>query len=179
MRHRPHFTIITFCFTALILIFCNQSGKTSEADKSALITNLTSDQKSIVINVSVQRTNLPTSDTSAKGDLSFLRNYDGKYPYKVKLLDNPVLTKRLKKLLGNRYKFFKDTWNVEIPIEVKDNIFKASACEAHNCSSTNFIILADLSKNVLYAGIREDDQVKKYSENGSDLKQLNDWAAGE
>lgn len=69
-------------------------------------------------------------------------------------------------MFDNRFNFLKQTWAVEVPMEFKNNIFVASACKAHDCSSTNFIIVFDFSNNVLYAGIREDDISKIYSENG-------------
>ena len=108
--------------------------------------------------------------------LDFLRKYNGKYPYEVRLLKNAVLIQRLKKLLGKRYNFLVHTWATENPIEVRNNIFIASGCQAHNCGSTNFIIVVDFRKNVLYTGIREEEKVKIYAEDGSSNKELNSWA---
>lgn len=93
------------------------------------------------------------------------------------MLENGEFTQRLRKLLGtSRYNFLKETWNVETPIEFENNIFVASACQAHNCASTNFIITVDFTNNVMYAGIREEDKVKIYSEDGSRSIIVSDWA---
>lgn len=118
------------------------------------------------------------ADSSAPANLNSLKKLNGKYPYNVKLLDNPALKKRLQKLLGNRFTFLKKTWAVETPIEIKNNVFVAKGCETHNCSSTNFIIVVNFTKNILYAGVREEDKVKTYSEDGSMPEQLNEWAKG-
>jgi hypothetical protein len=118
------------------------------------------------------------ADSSAPANLNFLKKLNGKYPYNVKLLDNVQLKTRLKKLLGTRFTFLKKTWAVETPIEIKNNIFVAKGCETHNCSSTNFIIVVNFTKNILYAGIREEDNVKTYSEDGSIPEPLNEWAKG-
>jgi hypothetical protein len=107
----------------------------------------------------------------------FLKKYDKKYPYEVKLLDNSILKQRLKTLLGNRYSFLKSKWAVEIPIEIKDNIFIAYACETHNCDATNFMIIVDINRNIVYAGIREERKAVTYSEdNSKGPVQLQDWA---
>jgi hypothetical protein len=109
-------------------------------------------------------------------NLDNLKKLNGKYPYEAKLLQNPVLTKRLKNLLKGRYKFLKETWAVETPIEINNDIFVASGCQQHNCGNTNFIIVVDFSKDILYAGIREDEVVKVFSEDGSSNAEIIKWA---
>jgi hypothetical protein len=107
--------------------------------------------------------------------LNALKKLEGKYPYEVHLLENPKLKNRLKALLGSRFIFLKETWAVETPIEVRSNIFIASGCQQHNCGNTNFIIVIDFAKDVLYAGIREDQIVKVYSEDGSSNREITQW----
>ena len=118
-------------------------------------------------------------DNSNSSSLDFLKELDGKYPYQVKLFDNSAFTQRLKKLIGNsRYRFLKKTWAVEVPMEVENNTFVALGCQAHNCASTNFIIVVDFSKNVMYVGIKEEDEIKTYSEDGSYSPKVNEWVNG-
>ncbi|MDI9873832.1 hypothetical protein [Flectobacillus rivi] len=107
--------------------------------------------------------------------MTFLRKLQGKYPFDVKLFNSQSLTTRLKKLLGNRYQFMVSTWAVEVPIEVKNNLFVANGCEQHNCGATNFIIVYDFTKNNLSAGIREGDKVNTYSEDGSNSPRVMQW----
>ena len=104
-----------------------------------------------------------------KDETDFLKNMKGKYPHEVKFWDNVIVKKRLKKLLGSRFTFLMDNHGPESPIEIKNNLFMVWTCQAHNCGATNFIIVIDLSKNVLYTGIREDYQIEVYSEDGSSL----------
>lgn len=116
-----------------------------------------------------------TSYDAPAPDVAFLAKFNDKYPYDVNLLDNPTIKRRLKSLIGSRYNFLKDTWAVETPIKVENNTFIASGCQAHNCASTNFIIIVDLVNNVMYVGIREEDSVKKYSEDGGSSPYLSEW----
>ena len=111
-----------------------------------------------------------------RSDLKYPEKYVGLDPQKVKLLGNSPLTKRLKALLKNRYDFLSKTWGPETPIEVKNNTFSAWACQQHNCSNTNFTIVVDFDKNVVYVGIREEENVKIYSEDGSKNTEVTNWA---
>ena len=110
-------------------------------------------------------------------NLNFLRKMNGKYPFEVKLLDNKIVKNRLIKLIGSRYNFIKEisAYGPSEPIEIKNNIMTASVCQQHNCGSTNFILVVDLLKNIIYVGIRENNKIKTYSEDGSKSQRLNDW----
>jgi hypothetical protein len=167
MRYTLNLVILIAVFPATFAVSsCNQAGNKEKAVTNIPV-NAATDSQSV---------KQPEAANPIQGDLDFLKALDGKYPYAVKLLDNAALQSRLKNLLGNRFAFVKKTWAVETPIEVKNNVFVASGCQAHNCSSTNFIIVVDLTKNKMYAGIREEEKVKTYSEDGTNPPQLNDWA---
>lgn len=113
----------------------------------------------------------------AKKDLNFLKKFEGKYPYDVHLLDHPILKERLKKMLGEKYDFIKNTWDVETPIEIEDGMFYAWGMQAHSGGDPGAVIMADLNKNVLYVGIRENEKTKVFSEDGSPVPQrLQGWA---
>lgn len=109
-------------------------------------------------------------------NISFIKTFHGKYPSQIKLFNNKGLKRRLKELLKKRYSLLVQKWAVETPIEIKNNIFSAWGCQEHNCSNTNFIIVVDFSKNVIYVGIREEEKVKIYSEDGSSNVQISSWA---
>lgn len=115
---------------------------------------------------------------SKQNNLEFLISTNGIYPKDINLLEDSTLRKRLKDLIGSGYNFLLNNWNVENPIVVKNNIFVAFGCQSHNCDSTNFIIIMDFSKNVLYCGIRENNNVKSFSEDGSNIQKLNDFVLG-
>lgn len=121
--------------------------------------------------------NLQT-DNSTSNNLDFLNKLNGSYTGALWTQNNIAFTKRLKKLLGNKYETLRDICCVENPIEITNNIFSASTCESHNCGSTNFIIVADLAQNVLYVGIRKDGQTRTFSENGNYSEKLNEWENG-
>jgi hypothetical protein len=110
------------------------------------------------------------------GTLHYLSKFDGRFPTDVKLLTRGTLSNRLKALLKKDYVFVRDTWAVEEPIQVTNQTFKAWGCQQHNCSNTNFIIVVDFTKNLVYAGIREEESIKVYSEDGSSDPEVTKWA---
>jgi hypothetical protein len=116
-----------------------------------------------------------TSYHSINSEVAFLASYNEKYPYDVNLLENPTIKKRLRSLIGNRFAFLKETWAVETPIKVEHNTFVASACQAHNCAATNFIIVVNLESNTMYVGIREEETLKTYSEDGTTSSYIEEW----
>ncbi len=191
MRHFNLTILIAILVTTFTLTSCNQTSKSDDKDKA-----LTEKENELLkkenellkkeqeLNQKSSKTTTDNStikqpDNSTLNNLDFLKKLNGKYPYEVKLFENTALMQRLKKLLGNsRYNFLKETWAVETPMEFANNIFVASGCQAHNCGSTNFIIVFDFSNNVMYVGIREEDKVKTYSEDGSNSPKINEWENG-
>ena len=191
MRYFNLTILITILVANFTLVSCNQTSKPADKDKALtkkenelpkkenelLKKEQELNQKTVKATTGNSTVEQPKNSNS--NNLDFLKKLNGKYPYQVKLLDNSALMQRLKKLLGNsRYNFLKETWAVEIPMEFANNIFVASGCQAHNCSSTNFIIVFDFSNNVMYAGIREEDRVKTYSEDGSNSPRVSGWEYG-
>ena len=108
-------------------------------------------------------------------DLNFLKAYNGEYAQNIKLFSNLKFTTRLKMLIGTRYKMVKDTCQVEVPIVIENSQFIAEACQPHNCSSTNYIIIYDFQSGILYAGIRKEDVIRIFSENGRKCQKITDW----
>lgn len=98
--------------------------------------------------------------------IPILKKSAGKYPYEVKLLDNEELKDRLKKLLGKDFAAMKANWNVETPMEIENGIFKASACEAHNCASNTYVLFVDLNNDNINVFHVEDSGTKHYFEGG-------------
>lgn len=113
---------------------------------------------------------------SEETSLSSLRKFNGEYPSDVKLLSNPILKKRLINLIGKkRYDYMKTTWAVEGSVMVKNDILEAGGCEAHNCNMTNFIMVIDLKKDILYVGFMVEEEIKMFGEMNDFPKQLIDW----
>ena len=97
---------------------------------------------------------------------SVLKKMDGKYPAEAKLFDNEELKTRLKELLGKDYSAMRSHWNVETPNEIVNGIFKASACEAHNCGANNYYIFVDLDGDNINVIHVEDEKPTTYYEKG-------------
>lgn len=113
-----------------------------------------------------------STNNSSSNNLSYLKNLNGS------CLDNTSFKQRLLNLLGNDFETLQGICCVSSGDEIIGNYFKSSQCESHNCSSSNYIILADLANNIIYVGIRKDDRVRTYSENGQRCQLLNDWING-
>jgi len=112
-------------------------------------------------------------------NIEFLKQYNGKYSYEVKLFNNAVIKQRLQKLLGAQFNYLvKSIWQVETPIKVENNFVYAWAMQAHSGGDPAATLLADISKNILYVKIVKGNQTKIYSEDGSNTvpKELEDWA---
>lgn len=113
---------------------------------------------------------------SKENSLNSLRKFNGEYPYDVKLLSNPTLKKRLINLIGKKkYEYMKETWAVEGGINVENDILEAGGCEAHNCNMTNYIIVVDLKKDILYVGYMVEEEIKKFGETNNFPEQLLKW----
>lgn len=119
-----------------------------------------------------------STDTITPASLDYMKAYNGKTATAVKLLEDPLLAARIKKLTGETpFEFMKQNWNTETPITVDNDILIAKACKTNECGSTESIILIDLAKNVVFAGIKEKGQVQTYSENGTINPAIMQWAA--
>ncbi len=171
-------------FATIILTSCNQTKKSDDKDKELLEkeSELSKakqelNQKTVEPTTHNRTLNQQQSDNAASDNLDFLQKFDKKYPYEIKLLDNPILKKRLKQMLGNQYDFMKSIWEVETPIEIVDGLFYAWAMQAHSGGDPSAVLMADIDKNILYVGIRKDEKEEIYSEDGSAAPQrLQDWA---
>jgi hypothetical protein len=111
-------------------------------------------------------------------NLEFLKAYNGKYVFKVKLFSNFAFTNRLKNLVGSRINLIVDTCTVASPILVNNNQFVMEGCQPHNCPGTNFIIVYDFTSNVMCAGVKKEYVIRTFSENGGKCKRLTDWTRG-
>ena len=56
---------------------------------------------------------------------------------------------------------------VQTPIVIENNFFIAEGCRAHECPETNFIIIVDLTKDVLSVGIRDNLKIQIFSKDKS------------
>lgn len=141
--------------------------------------NETQSMKNINENTTKKTTDNRINISNRKSEetlLSSLRKFNGEYPFDVKLLSNPILKKRLISLIGKkRYEYMKTTWAVEGGIMVENDILEAVGCEAHNCDMTNFIIVVDLKKDILYMGYMVEGEIKKFGETDDFPKQLLQW----
>ena len=164
-----HYLLTYTLFTASLLLFvsCGPRQNYKQETATDTVQKITKTEKSDSL------VEVPADTIS----LQFLLENAGDYPHDIKLFERPQLKERLKKILGQRYQFFMETWAVESPIEINQNNAIITACEAHNCDATNFILVVDMEKEILFAGIREDGKVQVFSEKGDTKNgELEKWA---
>ena len=108
----------------------------------------------------------PVAEATPKpGIMATLGKSKGKYPYELKLLDDPELKSRLQKLLGVDFAGLKADWNVETPIEIQNGILMTSGCQQHNCDGNIYYMFIDLERdNINVYHVEKGNQL--YSENG-------------
>ena len=163
----------------IVCFACNQSSHAPISTSDSVAAK--KDNTEIKLQDTARQKEILKTDTikneTVSGELLFLKKFEGKYPYEVKMLDHPVLKKRLQKLLGSEYDFLKSIWQVEAPIEINNGMFYAWAMEAHSGGDPGAVIMADINQNVLYVGIRKDKEEKFYSENGGKVPgKMQQWA---
>lgn len=160
-------TKITSLIVVLFIISCSDSNKKNPPVKNFEITQKNNDSAkysgndSLIQNKAIQEIN----------DLSYLNNYDGKYPFDVNLFSTEPLKTRLSNLLGPVFSFFTRYNFVQPPIKVENDLFYIDGCQEHNCGYVDFILSIDLKSNIISIGIHENNQVSLYSENKSTLPQ--------
>lgn len=173
MLHRI-FPYILFILANAFFYSCSQDASTGNKNKEQ------TEQKAGLINKPNDTFNSSIENASQSnifGDLAFLKKYNGKYPNDVKLLENPIIKKRLIKLIGKQYDYLKEIWEVETPIEIKDGYFYTSAMQTQSGGDPGAVIMADFKKNVLFVGIRKYQNVRVYSEDRSKApKRMLDWS---
>ena len=182
MKIKKLFFISSIVLITLLVISCNkkdneqnQSNQKSDSISQSNNNDLSNPKSKSLDTISNNQ--VDKSDISQKKNLDFLNKYKGKYLGQEKLFDNPILKERLRKMLGSRFDFIYLIWETEAPIEINNGILYAWAMQAHSGGDPEVVFMADLNKDVLYVGIRENGKVELYSEDGSEVPQkMNEWA---
>jgi hypothetical protein len=97
----------------------------------------------------------------------------------AKILENPVIKIRLKRLLGAKnYASFLESFETLTPIKKNGNILFSSGCLIHACTHLESAIAIDLANQTIHAAIYRDDKKTKYfNEIGSKTpKSIANWA---
>jgi hypothetical protein len=97
------------------------------------------------------------TSTVKSNNLSYMKSYNDKYPFEVKLIEKKgAFRTRLQKLMGKeKFQDLEDFFNVESPITIKNNVMIAYGCMQHNCDGFYFKIFYDFNKDIINVGIKE------------------------
>jgi hypothetical protein len=94
------------------------------------------------------------------------------------LLKNPVLQTRMKKLLGNKYDSFMESFETLNPVKQDGNLLFSSGCLLHACTHLESAVAVDLVNGTLHAAIfRRGERTGYFNEGGrATPKVIRDWA---
>ena len=100
------------------------------------------------------------TSTVKSNNLSYMKSYNDKYPFEVKLIEKKgAFRTRLQKLMGKeKFQDLEDFFNVESPITIKNNVMIAYGCMQHNCDGFYFKIFYDFNKDIINVGIKEGEK---------------------
>ena len=100
------------------------------------------------------------TSTVKSNNLSYMKRYNDKYPFEVKLIEKKgAFRTRLQKLMGKeKFQDLEDFFNVESPITIKNNVMIAYGCMQHNCDGFYFKIFYDFNKDIINVGIKEGEK---------------------
>lgn len=96
-----------------------------------------------------------------------------------KILNDPVIKTRLKKLLGKKnYAAFMESFETVAPIEKDGDILFSSGCLIHACTHLESAIAIDLVNNTIHAAIyNEEKKTRYFNERGSQTPEaISNWA---
>lgn len=94
------------------------------------------------------------------------------------LLKNPAIKARMKKLLGNKYNSFMESFETLNPVTKEGNYLFSSGCLIHACTHLESAIAVNLIGNTIHAAIfRQDEKTRYFNEGGKATpKVIRDWA---
>ena len=116
--------------------------------------------------------------TTKTSSLSYMKNYNGKYPYEVKLIEKKsVLSTRLQKLLGKeKFDFLESHFDVQSPMVIRNNVLIAHGCMQHNCDGIFFNIFYDFKKDIINVRIKnEEKEIEILAEKETFLTEAVSW----
>lgn len=96
-----------------------------------------------------------------------------------KVLNNPAIKSRLKKLLGRKnYADFIESWETINPIVKKGNFLFSSGCMIHSCGHIESAFAIDITNKTIHAAIfRETEKTRFYNEkNRKTPNVIQNWA---
>ena len=129
------------------------------------------------LNFSAQQKKTNTS-TAKSTSLSYMKNYNDKYPFEVKLIEKKsVLRTRLQKLLGKeKFDFLESHFDVQSPMVIRNNVLIAHGCMQHNCDGIFFNIFYDFKKDIINVGIKnEEKEIEILAEKETFLTEAVSW----
>ena len=126
---------------------------------------------------SAQQKKTNTSISKSTG-LSYMKNYNDKYPFEVKLIEKKgAFRTRLQKLLGKeKFDFLESHFDVQSPMVIRNNVLIAHGCMQHNCDGIFFNIFYDFKKDIINVGIKnEEKEIEILAEKETFLTEAVSW----
>ncbi len=94
------------------------------------------------------------------------------------LLKNPMIKARMKKLLGDKYDSFMESFETLNPVTKEGNFLFSSGCLIHACTHLESAIAINIVNKTIHAAIfRQDEKTRYFNEGGKATPEvIRDWA---
>ncbi len=94
------------------------------------------------------------------------------------LLKNPLIKARLKRLLGNKYGSFMESFETLNPVKREGNFLFSTGCLIHACTHLESAIAVDLANGTVHTAIfRQGEKTRYFNEGGKATPEvIRDWA---
>lgn len=141
-------------------------GRVMKRTASLLLITLVLCFSAIAQTAKTRRPALPSDIAAAAGQDSDL------------LLKNPAIQARMKKLLGQKYDSFMESFETLNPITRKGHFLFSSGCLIHACTHLESAIAVDVVNRTIHAAIfRQDEKTRYFNEGGKATpKVIRAWA---
>lgn len=119
------------------------------------------------VSVSVDTATMAEDTAKVESLAGVLKANEGKYPRDIKLMENSLLTERVKKLTGNLYEDLIKNFNTQSPIVSEEGIYKFSGGKAHEVPMFNTIVYYDAANDNLNVVIERNGKTDTFAEKGN------------
>jgi hypothetical protein len=95
-----------------------------------------------------------------------------------RLLKNPLIKARVKKLLGKQYASFIESFETLNPVTSEGHFLFSSGCLIHACTHLESAIAVNLTNNTIHVAVfRQDEKTRYFNEGGKATPEvIRDWA---
>lgn len=107
-----------------------------------------------------------TEKTENETFQNIITENEDQYPRDIAVFEDPEISERIQKLVGDEYQSILENFNTETPIVSDKDVYKFTGCKEHDCPSFHSTVLYDAKDNNLNVLVSKKGKVKVYEEKG-------------